>query len=1339
MKNSFLIVIIAGLNYISSVWGDFYDITTIHKFNIEEESNSNGEILTNYLDTCQVTVHAQSNAIGLPIYNIADTEMNKIIYPHPTDRTNVSNVHGQNKILLAGDIDFDLNIESSDHPDKRVLHFIEEVVSKRVDDEDYNYAEYIQYKYEFLMSRVKDLPDIYLFLQNKKDDSKGEIAFSLVRADGKNVEVKIGVTIEVCQQIYCQKYVYKDDEQNQISIYISLRGELKIYDLIGKQVYTFSSIDEPFVEIKQTSASDYATPMTFQIVQLSSINIQGKHYYEVLSDDRTISATLDHIANSSNVFVFHYRKTDRRLTAQLKQNGTENIIPLEAEEQIVLNIPNNENSSVDELVLAKIRVRYPQTWIQAKEIQIKADKGVYIARIWEGEEWSKYRIHENKTCNKEIYNVAFREPTLNKHRTNATCLNGGFLHKYTCVCPPGFTGDACQIACGRNAYGHKCSNLCSTTSTQCKGMLLCTPSYGCTCAPGYHGNRCLEKCKPWTYGADCKQTCALCKNECNRFTGHCIGECFNKYLIMPRCREYYTHWKDAPKIVTSSFTSVTLSLNFTWNHIAQSSDKTHYFMVQYKENNEMDWNNGSYETFSPTVTEYELNHLKPGSKYLFRVLLVSNSFQTNDPQKSQISETLTKCRVTEMTNNLNVTNVTNSSIALAWNETIRDEMSECLFTSYILDIEQTQDGYVEKRKIINITRNNFEVKSLAPGQTYLINLKKSTVHGESTVMSSVRVTTENTIDDQIDVAGVIITQTGSDVQVQWFRNPLYETYYIKYKLIRQLSCSKNQLQSPWHIVTTSFTNYTLHFEANSQYEIFVTADKTQEVSENKQTMITVGKLPEAAPVILKQKCKVTNESAQLYWNDSSLRCKYMNGFFKYYRVEVIDNNNTTISTYRTEERNIEITGLLPRTDYKIRVSHVNHLGSNPLIYAEHCFTTKATSFLTAHDLVAYKTSAQTVGIRWKILDTNSTITGINVKVQNHVENKSFNITDLTSVQCKAWPSYFCYAITELKQNTRYTISVEIFSEEFPEGGSHKSIQVITRESVPDAVSDITVTNISNATLTLSWRIPKFLNGILRKFLIEVEHLSSFDESMCCQTILPINHVVTEEQEFYSQVMDGIQNASSYQVTVRAFTKRLGPEVSKVIDTPPDTIPFQIKPRVRVNGEEVVWEDETFNKSTTKGNELMSNILIIVRADDTLNATQLTPASFGRALWHHLQSNNWWLAGVCSTSEECSVTLGTNWRSNSSYGEIHNKPLFVGNNYTVLVAQDNKYLSASSYTIAKSAPFEMKNTMEPISTTTQIPVQISSQETILTDPTDGKSTTENNIEFMYPDNSDPEEY
>uniref|UniRef100_A0A8D8UL36 Fibronectin type-III domain-containing protein n=1 Tax=Cacopsylla melanoneura TaxID=428564 RepID=A0A8D8UL36_9HEMI len=331
---------------------------------------------------------------------------------------------------------------------------------------------------------------------------------------------------------------------------------------------------------------------------------------------------------------------------------------------------------------------------------------------------------------------------------------------------------------------------------------------------------------------------------------------------------------------------------------------------------------------------------------------------------------------------------------------------------------------------------------------------------------------------------------------------------------------------------------------------------------------------------------------------------------------------------------------------------------------------------------------------------NSTINRIEIKVQNHSYNNSINITNISSAQCKAWPSYACYDISKLKQNTKYTVSVEIFSDEFPDGGSHKSVQVVTRETAPNAVTDIKVVNISNTNVTVSWRIPFILNGILRKFLIELEHLSSYDDSVCCQPLSTINYQVTEEQEKYTYVLENLLPMSSYQVTIRAITKRLGQEAKIIFDTPPPMLPLTQKPRVCVDGRRVLWEEDSSIKNTTTGtDDLVTSVLVIVLPEkSTFNANESLPY-FRRNLSNSLKSNDWWLAHVCPTKDHnCAISIGTGEQSNSSYGEINNRQLTVGHNYTIVLAQESKYLSARSYSIVKSIQFEMKKRSTDINAT-----------------------------------------
>uniref|UniRef100_A0A8D8YJH1 Tyrosine-protein kinase receptor Tie-1 n=1 Tax=Cacopsylla melanoneura TaxID=428564 RepID=A0A8D8YJH1_9HEMI len=659
MKTLFILIFI-GINLnLSSVRGDFFDITTAYKFNVEEESDVNGDTITTYLDTCQLVVHVQNNAVGLPYLNVKNTSSNQIIYPVKApsipDETQwkTLNADGTLKSLsnapLLEYIEFFNYVKNPSFFSLFVNHkfsVLYETEGTKEQKYEYSYAlrsRHYQdyYKYNFDLSKFNVLSDNFLFLENKKENIK-DIKFSLKHQNDEyyqSVVVSIGnyeKKIEICNERStstntCTRYAYADDAENQISILMTLKDDLRIYDLIGRKVFTFP-FKGPYIRIQQPSIISYSTPITYKIVQVPQ---------KVMSSEQTITTPSFHdIRNSTNLLIVHYTKSAGNITAQLKEQNTENVIQLK-KEQIVMKSGKNDNpNNLNELVLTKFKVRFPHNWNNNKQIQITADKGVYIVKMWEGGDLEKYRIHENKTCAKntigEIYDVAIKEPRQGKQIT--TCLNGGFPDQYkeTCVCPPGFTGDSCELACGRNSYGHECSNLCSATDTECKGIILCTPSYGCSCAPGYYGDKCLQQCEEGRYGADCKQSCGQCKHGCDKYTGHCIGECVNAYLVRPTCREYHSYWKGSPNFVNSSFNSVRLSLNFELNNIVQSSVETQFFMVQYKENVETYWNNCSYETFRPNVTEYEVENLKPGRKYLFRVILIAQSLKTHNPELCQI-------------------------------------------------------------------------------------------------------------------------------------------------------------------------------------------------------------------------------------------------------------------------------------------------------------------------------------------------------------------------------------------------------------------------------------------------------------------------------------------------------------------------------------------------------------------------------------------------------------------------------------------------------------------------------------------------------------------------------
>ncbi|XP_054763999.2 uncharacterized protein LOC129270704 [Lytechinus pictus] len=111
-----------------------------------------------------------------------------------------------------------------------------------------------------------------------------------------------------------------------------------------------------------------------------------------------------------------------------------------------------------------------------------------------------------------------------------SCYNGGICHDQTgeCICPPGFQGDNCEMACGGNRFGRNCEYRwdydLSDDKTACSGLQVCVPDpYGCSCTPGYKGLDCTTECDIGEFGASCSETCHCVSGECDRFTGVCTG------------------------------------------------------------------------------------------------------------------------------------------------------------------------------------------------------------------------------------------------------------------------------------------------------------------------------------------------------------------------------------------------------------------------------------------------------------------------------------------------------------------------------------------------------------------------------------------------------------------------------------------------------------------------------------------------------------------------------------------------------------------------------------------------------------------------------------------------
>ncbi|KAG7481523.1 hypothetical protein MATL_G00067860 [Megalops atlanticus] len=152
-------------------------------------------------------------------------------------------------------------------------------------------------------------------------------------------------------------------------------------------------------------------------------------------------------------------------------------------------------------------------------------------------------------------------------RTCPLCVNGGVCHDDTgeCLCPPGFRGQTCEIACGQGKFGRSCGEKCK--DGLCRSMVFCLRDpYGCSCATGWRGLNCSEACPQGYYGAGCKLRCDCSgRGRCDPYRG-CV--CRGRHGT--RCEH-----EDLPSPTGVRLVSVNQTcLSLSWDAVTGPSRRT---------------------------------------------------------------------------------------------------------------------------------------------------------------------------------------------------------------------------------------------------------------------------------------------------------------------------------------------------------------------------------------------------------------------------------------------------------------------------------------------------------------------------------------------------------------------------------------------------------------------------------------------------------------------------------------------------------------------------------------------------------------------------------------------
>ncbi|XP_056016789.1 multiple epidermal growth factor-like domains protein 11 [Ostrea edulis] len=95
------------------------------------------------------------------------------------------------------------------------------------------------------------------------------------------------------------------------------------------------------------------------------------------------------------------------------------------------------------------------------------------------------------------------------------CRKGNETTEILVECPPGYTGENCDIPCRHPSFGQACQEICHCTEIDCDSVTGCV-----VCPIGYTGDRCEMPCRFPTYGDRCQMACSCAEEFCN-FTYGC--------------------------------------------------------------------------------------------------------------------------------------------------------------------------------------------------------------------------------------------------------------------------------------------------------------------------------------------------------------------------------------------------------------------------------------------------------------------------------------------------------------------------------------------------------------------------------------------------------------------------------------------------------------------------------------------------------------------------------------------------------------------------------------------------------------------------------------------------
>ncbi|XP_033636799.1 tyrosine-protein kinase receptor Tie-1-like [Asterias rubens] len=533
------------------------------------------------------------------------------------------------------------------------------------------------------------------------------------------------------------------------------------------------------------------------------------------------------------------------------------------------------------------------------------------------------------------------------------CLNGGVCDDVggLCICPPGFSGDICEIVLGPNRFGKDGSLYCDSGllpgTTSCEGLLFCLPDpFGCICSAGYKGIDCNTECGDGTFGANCAQMCH-CSDQatCNKTTGRCPGTCASGYKginCQDDCGAGHGGLNcatscQAPAVVTMfrdvapSTSPTQAQIHLAWKFVSNLCAVERY-QIGYELTNRDQCAEVTSLRVEVTSDLYAKSliissGLQPFSSY---TVYIKAWNEIGAGPETSISVTSGESVPTGEPENVMLSTGQTNGLSFTWDPIPCGSRHGSIEYHYKLqqkDVNSSREGQVAPETVT-------VASGLLPCTDYMFQVAGVTSAGRGPYSTSVEART--TVQAPNPVEGLNLSPSANEIQVSWQAstgsavNPCTaSSYNVTYELLNFDQCDPKGSPVTVNVGQVDTTTATISgLEPYSSYRVYVIATNTGgDSSVVGDTAITADIAPSGPPRDITSTV-VTNTTLSSSWDQPD--CGSRRGVITHYSYTVTSTDGAVIRSNNVFSASLDLTGLKPFTHYTLSVAAGNSFGLGPV-------------------------------------------------------------------------------------------------------------------------------------------------------------------------------------------------------------------------------------------------------------------------------------------------------------------------------------------------------------------------------------------------------------------------